>query len=82
MTRFIKKRTITLGLPPGSLVHIGEKKTEKVKITVIDYDEKQFEEKEVTVEECFPFKEKPTVTWINIDGVHQVDIIEQIGKHY
>ncbi len=82
MPRFIKKRSKTIGLPPGTLVHIGERKTTKVKISVIDYDEKQFEEKEASVEECFPFKEKPTVTWINIDGVHEVNIIEQIGKHY
>jgi len=81
MPKFIKKSSKTIGLPPGSLVHIGEKKTAKVKISILDYDEKQFEEKEAKkVEDCFPFKDKPTVTWINIDGVHQVDIIEKIGK--
>jgi len=83
MPRLIKKSSKTIGLPPGSLVHVGDKRTAKVKITVIDYDEKNFEEKEVKkVEECFPFKEKPTVSWINVDGVHQVDIIEKIGKHF
>ena len=83
MSRFIKRRSKTIGLPPGSLVHVGETRTAKVKITVIDYDDKNFEEKEVKkVEDCFPFKDKPTVTWINIDGVHQVDIIEKIGKHF
>ena len=83
MPRFIKRSSKTIGLPPGSLVHVGDTRTAKVKITVIDYDEKNFEEKEVKkVEECFPFKEKPTVTWINVDGVHQLDIIEKIGKHF
>ncbi len=81
MPRFIKRRSKTIGLPPGSLVHVGEKRTAKVKITVIDYDEKNFEEKEVKkVEECFPFKEKPTVTWINIDGLHDVETIEKLGN--
>lgn len=75
-----KKRA---GLPPGALIQIGEKKTETVRITIIDYDEMQFEEREAkTVEECFPFKDKPTVTWINIDGVHQIDVIEKIAKHF
>jgi len=32
--------------------------------------------------QCFPFKDTPTVTWINIDGLHQVDIIEKLGKHF
>ena len=83
MPRLIKRISKTRGLPPGSLVHVGDTRTAKVKITVIDYDEKNFEEKEVKkVEECFPFKEKPTVTWINVDGVHQLDIIEKIGKHF
>ena len=45
-----------MGLPPGTLVHVGEKRTEKVRITIIDYDEKEFQEKEAeAVEECFPF---------------------------
>jgi len=83
MFRFLKKRSKKVGLPPGTLVHIGEKKIDTVKITIIDYDEGQFQEKEVkTIEECFPFKEKPTVTWINIAGLHQVDIIEKLGNHF
>jgi len=83
MSRFIKKRSKKVGLPPGTLVHIGEKKTEKVRISLIDYDEANFEEKEIkTVEECFPFKDKTTITWINIDGVHDIKIIEKIGKHF
>ena len=83
MPRLIKKRSKKSGLPPGTLVHIGEKKTEKTKITIVDYDEVKFEEKEAkTIEECFPFKDKPTTTWINIEGVHEIDIIEKIGKHF
>ena len=83
MPRYIKKRSKTIGQPPGSLIHIGEKKTGRARITIIDYDETRFEEKEVkAVKECFPFKDKSTVTWINIDGLHQVEIIEKIGKHF
>ena len=83
MPRFIKKISKKAGLPPGTLVHVGKVKDGTVKITTIDYDEKRFEEKKVKkVEECLPFKDKPTVTWINIDGIHQVDIIESIGKHF
>jgi len=81
MPRLIKRSLKKRGLPPGSLVHVGEKKTEKVRISIIDYSTGRFEEKEVrNVEECFPFKRKPTVTWINVDGLHEVDIIEKLGK--
>ena len=83
MTRSNKKMSKTARLIPGALVYVGEKKTEKVRITIIDYNETQFQEKEVkTIEECFPFKETPTVTWINIDGIHDVALIEKVGKRF
>ena len=81
MPRAKKSKRVTL--PPGTLVYTGEKKTEDVRITIMDYDESQFQEKEVKkIEDCFPFKDKPTVTWINIDGIHKLDIIEKIGTHF
>jgi len=71
------------GLPPGTLTYLGEKKAEKVRINLIDYDGSQFQEKEVkTIEECFPFKNTPTFTWINIDGVHNIEHIDKLGKHF
>lgn len=83
MPKPIKKRSKKAGLPPGTLVHIGEKKAETPKITIMDYDEAHFEEKEIkTIEECFLFKDKPTVTWINIDGLHEVEILEKLGECY
>jgi magnesium transporter len=83
MQRLIKKRSPKVGLPPGTLVHIGEKKVEKARITIMDYDETNLEEKGAkTIEESYPFKDKPTVTWINIDGLHEVEIIEKLGSHF
>jgi magnesium transporter len=71
------------GLPPGTLVHVGEKKVEKVRITVIDYDGEGFQEKVVEgVEQCYAYKDKPTTTWINVDGVHDVGIVEALGACY
>ena len=72
-----------VGLPPGTLVHVGEKKVEETRITVIDYDPKNVEEREAEkVEDCFPFKETSTISWINIDGLHEVSVIEKIGNHF
>ena len=83
MRRLITKRSQKAGLPPGTLIHIGERKTEKSRIRILDYNEAQFEEKEAkAIEESFPFKDKPTVTWINIDGLHEVEIIEKLGSHF
>ncbi len=56
---------------------------ENPKISLIDYSPEQLEEKTVdSIEKCISYLEKPTITWINIDGIHQTDIIEQIGKSF
>jgi magnesium transporter len=83
MAKNTQRRSRKAGLPPGSLVHIGEKKTERTKITIMDYDEQTFQGKEAkTVEECFAFKETATVTWINIDGVHDSEVVGKLGSHF
>ena len=81
--RRIKRHSRKAGLPPGTLVHIGEKRAEQMRITLIDYNEENVQERVIEkIEECFPFKEMPTVTWINIDGLNSVETIEKIGKHF
>jgi magnesium transporter len=83
MSLFLKRSSKKAGLPPGSLVFLGEKRVEETTITIINYDESQFVEKEVDeLEECFPLKDTPTVSWINIDGIHQVDLIEKLGENF
>lgn len=83
MPRFIKRRTTKAGAPPGTLIHIGEQKTDQARIYLIDYDADNLQERVIeSVEEAFPLKEMPTVTWLNIDGLHQVEVIEKIGHHF
>jgi len=81
--RLFKSPIKKSGMPPGTLVHIGERKVETVRITYMDYDEENIHEKQVaSIEECFPFRITPTVTWINIDGLHDVELIEKLGKEF
>lgn len=83
MPKFIKRISKKAGLAPGTLIHIGEHKDEKVKITLINYDATQLKKKELKeIEEPFHLNDKTSVTWINIDGIHQVEVIEKIGKHF
>ena len=70
-------------MPPGTIVHVGEERHEPVKLSVIKYDGANFEEKAVgNVEEAFKLRSKSSVMWLNIDGVHQPEIIEQVGKSF
>lgn len=79
----IRKMSAKAGLSPGALVYVGEERKEKVTIHLLDYDEQNFQEKDVTdVEDCFPFKRTSTVTWINVRGIHDVGLIEKLGNHF
>jgi magnesium transporter len=83
MLRFKKKVLKKPGLAPGTLVHVGERKIENVRIRSIEFDQDTLEEREFdTIEESLPDKEKHTVTWINIDGLHDVGVMEEIGRHF
>lgn len=83
MPKLLKKRSKKVGLPPGTLVHIGEKKDERIRITLYEYDDLHFQERELeTFEECFSFKQEPTVTWIQVYGVHQEEILEKLGNSF
>ena len=81
MPKLMKNRSRKSGLPPGTLIHIGEQKAEKPKITIIDYDDSSFQEKAVEeISECYPFRNKLSVTWINVEGLHRVEILEKLGE--
>lgn len=83
MRPLIKKRSGKSGLPPGALIHIGDKLTNEVKITIMDYDETDLQERTPkTLDECAVFKDKNTVTWINIEGIQEIEIIEKLGECY
>mgnify|MGYP000032392395 CR=1 FL=1 len=81
MREGVKKVSKKAGLPPGTLIHIGKKRSETVRITVFEYDETSFHEREVeSVNEFLLSEDKRSITWINIDGLHQTEVIETIGR--
>jgi magnesium transporter len=78
-----KKTSAKVGLPPGSIIHVGEQKIEKVKITLTEYDEKNVETCEInSVEEIDPYTDTPQVTWVDVAGLHDTELIKQIGEKF
>jgi len=74
------RRSRKMGLPPGTLVHLGEKKIDRPRIAAFDFDSGQFNECQVqTAEECTPLIKSPATTWINVDGLHDVALLERLG---
>ena len=81
--KFFKKASKKTGQSPGTLIHVGEQKVEKARIFLMNYDQNRLEEKELKrIEESFAYKDTPPVSWINIDGLHEVEVIEKIGTHF
>ena len=77
------RRSEKAGLAPGTLIHIGERRAERTRVRLFDYDQSKLTEKELgSVEEAFPFRDTAPVTWINVDGLHETGIIEQLGGHF
>jgi len=72
-----------LGAPPGTIVYYGEDRTDKVKITLIEYNEGEVIEKDFyDLSECVEHVNPNMVKWINVDGIHDVSLIEKIGKQF
>jgi magnesium transporter len=80
MARFLKRRK--KGLPPGSLVYIADVKHEGAKVTAINYTPDLYSEREVLrIEDCIPDTQDPSnITWVNIQGLSDTKVIEEIGK--
>lgn len=81
MARFLKDRSKVRGLTPGSLVLLGQQKMEKPIIRVMSYDADGLEEKEVSsFEEAFTMRSEKRVTWINIYGIHDIELMRELGE--
>jgi magnesium transporter len=77
----LQKRSKKTGLAPGSLIHVGNRYAEKSKITLIRYDETFFAEKEISqIADSRSEKDKQGITWLNIDGLQDIKLFEEVGE--
>jgi len=83
MARFLKKKTESLGKAPGELIFVGDQKVDTPSIRMFDYDAEQLQEQIIiTLDECLTCKDHKTVTWININGLHDLGLIQQVGDSF
>jgi magnesium transporter len=79
----ITKQVSKFGQPPGTALYTGNYKLVPQLITVITYSENKFIEKTVAkLEDCIPNKNQKEMTWIHVQGLHEISIIEQLAKLY
>ncbi len=71
------------GLPPGSLVHVGDVLVDETRISVIDYSKDSVVEARInSMEELLPYRQSDTVTWVIVEGLSNVAVVESIGKMF
>lgn len=79
MARFIRKEKQHLGQAPGSLVFAGIQKMDKIKLRVIDYTLDVCNELPLeTIKDAIHYMDTDTVTWLNIDGLHDAPAMSEI----
>jgi magnesium transporter len=81
MHKYGKQYSVKAGMPPGSLIHVGVRKRDKIQITQLNYSEDRFEEKQIAVtDRCSLDIGKPSIIqWINVDGIHDVGALKTLG---
>lgn len=78
-----KKRSVKSGLPPGTLVHIGKESDEKVQISVFGYTPERVEERQFQhVDQYLQNPCECDVVWVNVEGVHDVELIRTLGEKH
>jgi magnesium transporter len=83
MPRFTGKSSKKAGSSPGTLVHVGKKRTDDIRLSLLHYDADALMERPLdSVEAALPLLTPTATTWINIDGVHDIALMEHIGRHF
>jgi magnesium transporter len=71
------------GTAPATLVAPPEQVGHKPVIRLIDYDAHSLEEREVqNIEEVFECLESKKVSWIDVGGLGDVELLRQLGRHF
>ncbi|QGU94893.1 magnesium/cobalt transporter CorA [Clostridium bovifaecis] len=82
MPKHMKSRKSKIGSAPGTLVHVGDRLSENIKVTLIKYDKENFSKSLLDkIEDCFS-SEGNVINWVDVDGLHEIEVIEKIGQEF
>jgi magnesium transporter len=81
--RLYKKRSEKKGRSPGSLIFIGEKRVETVSIDLTEYTPDDITRTiKSSLSEIHACKASPTNSWIDVVGIHDSEVIKDLGEHF
>ncbi len=71
------------GMRPGAAVYVGPERTEAIHVRVLDYDDEAVRIEENPSDDAMAgWSQSPTVTWVDLDGVHLTDDVVRIGEQF
>jgi magnesium transporter len=83
MGRLVRRAVKKPGAAPGTLVHSGQQMVERPVITYLDYDTEGLHEAQLSdVAACVAMRDSPTVSWIDVDGLHDVELVRRLGEEF
>ncbi len=85
MRKNYRTRIAKTGLPPGSLVHVGERHVEEPHLSLMVYDGEELTEKTLTSGGELHSGLQETaeaVTWLHVEGLHDIGLMERLGERY
>ncbi|MDI6709613.1 MAG: magnesium/cobalt transporter CorA [Thermoanaerobacterales bacterium] len=82
MAKFEERVSQKAALSPGTPIYIGPRKAEEVTITVLEYDKESYREKVVEKPEDLEAPGGPATVWVNVVGVHQVEVVKKLGNRF
>jgi magnesium transporter len=68
-------------LPPGTLVHVGQPKNERTTIDFYNYEAEIFQHRQdVAPTDLETLRTIQGVKWIKVEGVHDLAVIQEVGR--
>ena len=70
-----------IGLPPGTLVHVGTREMDQPVLTRTDFSSSEYHHRfDTTLDDCRAPALAETVCWIHLDGLHDVALVNELGN--
>lgn len=73
------KKSEKIGQAPGTITYTGDITDKEVTMSLTLYNEASIEEKEISIEDLSDLQ-RPEMKWLNVLGIHNLEILEKIGN--
>lgn len=81
MGNLTKNHTHRIGLPPGTLILPPGRESKTTKISLIHWTpEKLSKVENIKPNEIIPWLKEPGTTWVQVEGIHDLEALKQLGK--